>query len=151
MHHAHHAHGGGNATKAHDSMQCSMAMTWNTDVTGMCIVHPVWRISTIDQFVLTLMVIAVIAAFYEYMKWAVQCVDVAIMRAAAPGGARRRRRGTLLGDDDDDATAAPGRSRPVRRSAPPSAGVNGDVVLPIEQGDEDARGWVSPVPALVPM
>ena len=133
-------HGGGHGGHSMPMPNCSMSMIWNTDTTGMCIVHPAWHVGTSQAFVGSLIVVFALAVLYEYGKWAVRCVDVAIVQSRAVPGRRGGRRGLML-EDDEDVSNASGlrRSRPssTRRGAP------GDTVLTIDAREEAGEPSIS--------
>lgn len=114
---------------------CTMSMIWNTNTTGMCIVHPAWHVGTSQAFVGSLIVVFALAVLYEYGKWAVRCVDMAIVQSRASPGRRGARRGLML-EDDEDVSNASG----LRRNRPSSTrrGPPGDTILTIDAREEAA-------------
>lgn len=65
----------GNGTDA-----CIMTMSWNSHTRNVCIITPAWHIRSSQGFVLSMLVILGISVAYEYLKWAMRCLDVAIVR-----------------------------------------------------------------------
>ncbi|PKI84034.1 copper transpport protein [Malassezia vespertilionis] len=91
-----------------------MAVAWNYDTQGMCIVHPAWRIRSSHAFVVSLAMIFLISVFYEYLKYAVRCIDCEIDRTAATNvhGLRRVRH---EGPGNSAAALRPSRSANARK------------------------------------
>lgn len=86
---------------------CIMSMTWNSNTRDVCIITPAWHIRSSQGFVASLLVIFGVSVLYEYLKWVVRCLDVAIVRLEAAGAspyARSRREGEA--ETDGEAAAA---------------------------------------------
>lgn len=66
---------GGNGSDA-----CIMTMSWNSYTQNVCIITPAWHIRSSQGFVLSMLVILGISVAYEYLKWVMRCLDVAIVR-----------------------------------------------------------------------
>lgn len=95
---------------SHTGSDCAMTMSWNTYTRDMCIVSPAWHIRSSHAFVFSLLLIFGISVSYEYLKWVVRCIDIAIVRlesAQSPLG--RMRDGN---NASTNATASLLRTRP---------------------------------------
>lgn len=57
-----------------------MTMSWNSYTQNVCIITPAWHIRSSQGFVLSMLVILGISVAYEYLKWVMRCLDVAIVR-----------------------------------------------------------------------
>ncbi|KOS16308.1 ctr copper transporter [Malassezia pachydermatis] len=102
----------GHTMPGHDAeaAACSMAMVWNTETKGMCIVHQAWHVQTEQGFAISLVLIFALGVGYEFLKLLGRQLEVAILHAETAHGLRSRR-------DLDEATLI--RSRPSTRRVMP--------------------------------
>ena len=90
--------------------ECTMSMIWNTDTSGMCIVHRSWHVKTEKQFVVSLAVVFALAMGYEVLKLYLQHLEVAIAHTQGVHGQRPRR------DDSPPSRTTPRRVMPLASS-----------------------------------
>ncbi|KAF9045733.1 Ctr copper transporter [Hymenopellis radicata] len=82
-------------------MRCSMNMLWNIQIQNTCIVFRSWHIHSNAQFVLSLVIIALLGVAYEYLRVLQRKLDSHITsfapRSHARSPSRSREDATLLG------------------------------------------------------
>ena len=88
MHQKHHGNG---------SMDvCNVAMVWNTDTKGMCVVFKSWHVRSEQQMVMSCVLVCFFSFAYEWLKLTLRRVDEAVTHTEAA------RNGTLLYRASDD-------------------------------------------------
>ncbi len=80
--------------------RCSMNMLWNTQIQDTCVVFRSWHIHSNAQFVLSLVIIALLGVAYEYLRVLQRNFDSHIAsfapRSHARSPSRTREDATLL-------------------------------------------------------
>ncbi|WFD31320.1 copper transpport protein [Malassezia sp. CBS 17886] len=87
-------------------------MIWNSLTRGLCVVHPAWNIQSSQTFVFSLLLVFLLSAYYEHLKWTLRCVD-AVLASVDPGTPvwARMKRGTEPLEGDAAAALAAARAR----------------------------------------
>ncbi|EPQ26961.1 uncharacterized protein PFL1_05596 [Pseudozyma flocculosa PF-1] len=78
---------------------CPMLMTWNADTSNICIISESWHVRTPRAFFLSLCVLVVVSAGYEWLRLYTKANDARIasgMEARLGGGHHHRRRASIL-------------------------------------------------------
>ena len=83
--------------QGHGSMDmCRMAMVWNTDTKGICVVFKSWHVRTERQMLVSCMLVCLFSFAYEWLKLTLRRVDEAVAHTEAVHN------GTLLYRGSDD-------------------------------------------------
>lgn len=100
--------------------QCIMMMSWNSYTKDICIVTEAWHIRSSQDFVLSLVIILGISVGYEYLKWIVRCLDMAITRLDEANSSMNLRTPSDVDSDQPGTTASflRPRSKNARRIIP---------------------------------
>ena len=62
---------------------CHMAMVWNTDTKGMCVVFKSWHVRSERQMLVSCVLVCLFAFAYEWLKLALRRVDEAVAHTEA--------------------------------------------------------------------
>ena len=75
---------------------CSMKMTFNTDLVGMCVIFEWWHIQSVLQLALSCLVIVALSVFYEKLRQISRNYDQRLLIED------KKRDTPLLGNDSND-------------------------------------------------